>query len=282
MPSILTLPVDIQKYVIYGVRLWNDDQYRYVGYTTVGTLSRSIEHMKDAKKYRTPFYNWYRKYAGRVQIVMEVIEICPDGDVSWLKTREMFWIATYRDQFSMGIRSKPLLNLSAGGDGFNGVRGKDHPNYGRIGWNRGIPMSDEQKKHLSLLKTGVSVHSDQQKEIWSEVRSGVGNPMFGLYGEAHPAYGYSVTGEEKIRRSIRLSGELNPMFGKPSWNKGLSGDKVMSGENHGMSKLKTDEVKEIRCRYDNGDRPVDISKDFGVTTSTVCKIGKRQTWKHIK
>jgi hypothetical protein len=174
------------------------------------------------------------------------------------------------------------LNHRDGGDGFNGIKGELHPNYGKPAWNRGVPMSDDQKSLISLARTGKPIHSVDQKLKWSEERSGPGNPMYGKRGEDHPAFGYKMSDEGKTFRSVRFSGEGNPMYGKIPWNKGLSGDETISGERHGMSKLSELDVRSIRSRYDSGESPSRICTEYGVTVSTICKIGKRQTWKNIE
>ena len=53
------------------------------------------------------------------------------------------------------------------------------------------------------------------------------------------------------------------------------------GENHSRSKLKKDQVLEIRRRLKEGEHPPTLSQEFGVTKSTIASIGKRRTWKHI-
>lgn len=55
-----------------------------------------------------------------------------------------------------------------------------------------------------------------------------------------------------------------------------------AGEDHHNSKLKKDDVKEIRELYNNKDVKVkDISNMFGISRQTVRHIGKSITWKHI-
>lgn len=47
-------------------------------------------------------------------------------------------------------------------------------------------------------------------------------------------------------------------------------------------KLTEEQVRDIRRRYAAGDRPVDISAATGVPKSTVVKVARRYTWKHIE
>ena len=53
------------------------------------------------------------------------------------------------------------------------------------------------------------------------------------------------------------------------------------GEDGGNAKLKTADVLEIRRRAANGERTVDIAKDFTVHPGHISYIVLRKSWKHI-
>ena len=74
------------------------------------------------------------------------------------------------------------------------ISGKNHWNYGKPPWNKGIPLSDEQKEKLRKALTGRHLkestkeklrgktHTDEWKEKMSEKMSGKNNPF---YGKSH-------------------------------------------------------------------------------------------------
>ena len=51
-------------------------------------------------------------------------------------------------------------------------RGKVGPNKGKTPWNKGVPMSNEQKNKLSEVKKGTH-HSEETKMKMSETRKGI-------------------------------------------------------------------------------------------------------------
>lgn len=53
------------------------------------------------------------------------------------------------------------------------------------------------------------------------------------------------------------------------------------GARHGMSKLTSDQVIEMRRRRANGERLHDIAADYGVTFSNVSCVVTRKTWRHV-
>lgn len=53
------------------------------------------------------------------------------------------------------------------------------------------------------------------------------------------------------------------------------------GEVNPFSKLTAAQAKEIRRRYDAGELRRQIAEDFGLAISTVKRIGRRRTWKHV-
>jgi len=62
------------------------------------------------------------------------------------------------------------------------------------------------------------------------------------------------------------------------WGKGRARPGTSRGEKHGMSKLTAQAVTEIRNSQLSG---VELAKQFGVTTTTICDVRKRRIWKHI-
>jgi hypothetical protein len=53
------------------------------------------------------------------------------------------------------------------------------------------------------------------------------------------------------------------------------------GESHYQSKLNKEQVLSIRARVINGESQRELSREFGVDFSTISKVVRRETWKHI-
>lgn len=74
---------------------------------------------------------------------------------------------------------------------------------------------------------------------------------------------------------------MRDMFGKkgtsiikPAWDS-------VRGEKNKLARFTAEVAKEIRNRYDAGERPSVLAREFGVRPTCVCNIGKRRNWKHI-
>lgn len=163
-------------WVIYGLRLVGDLEYRYIGYTTIGTKKRLSKHRRDTL-YRDFHVHRWMKANGRENITIDVLEECPEGDLPYISEAESFWIEQIR---SFGHR---LTNLNAGGVGGNSSRkhseetklkisqsllnnpnlprGETHPSYGK-------PLSDEHKAKMSASLTG-NTHSDETRRLMSDI-----------------------------------------------------------------------------------------------------------------
>jgi hypothetical protein len=63
------------------------------------------------------------------------------------------------------------------------------------------------------------------------------------------------------------------------WSKGRAKPKTHSGEQHGMSKLTVEIVKEIRASSESG---VALAAKFGISPTTVCDIRKRRSWNQVQ
>ena len=53
------------------------------------------------------------------------------------------------------------------------------------------------------------------------------------------------------------------------------------GTRNTQARLRPDEVMTIRYRYQTGDQPSSIAKDYNVSTSHVVNIGKMRKWSHL-
>lgn len=55
---------------------------------------------------------------------------------------------------------------------------------------------------------------------------------------------------------------------------------VQAGQHHNQ-KLSAADVLAIRARLDKGERPLDVRKDYGLSSSHISAIAKRRRWAHI-
>ena len=62
-----------------------------------------------------------------------------------------------------------------------------------------------------------------------------------------------------------------------------SGDKIglRKGESSHMSKLREEDIREIRRLHESGINQSQIARQYGLHSRTVCSIVNRQTWKHV-
>ena len=56
---------------------------------------------------------------------------------------------------------------------------------------------------------------------------------------------------------------------------------ALKGETAVSAKLTTEQVKQIRQLYVEGLSSMELGKRFGVTFSSICRIIRRETWKHV-
>mgnify|MGYP003335209607 CR=1 FL=1 len=101
-----------------------------------------------------------------------------------------------------------------------------------------FPNRTEDSIHLKITRLKLRHTKIQQTAIWSRLRIGEKNPMF---GKSPPTKGHTKEtmaslkiSSEKIKNNIAdkikngtyhgllLAGENNPMYGKSAWNKGLN------------------------------------------------------------
>jgi len=80
-------------------------------------------------------------------------------------------------------------------------------------------LKQEHSKKLSIRMKGNTynvgrVHSDEYKQVMSNLMSGENNPMFGTKGELSPNYGKKRTKETREKMSFAGTGSKNSMYGK--------------------------------------------------------------------
>ncbi|ANC32962.1 NUMOD3 motif (2 copies) [Isoptericola dokdonensis DS-3] len=193
--------------IIYGIRLKDSNEYRYIGLTTWSSSRRLRRHLSNARAGRkTPYYDWLRKHQEDVVVDQLYTE---RESLTRLGEAEILWIAALRAE---GHR---LLNLSAGGLGPTGVVWTDEMreaarqrSTGRKGVSRPGPLGPFY---------GMQ-HTPEQRAKWSRDRKGTfvgpANPNYGKFGEDHPSFGHTMSPESRAVLSEMRRGERNPNFGK--------------------------------------------------------------------
>jgi len=202
------LAVRVPVGLVYGIRLRESDEYRYVGLTTKAASRRLRQHLRNARDgQRTPFCDWLRKH-GEHDIVVDVMETAL-GDLESLGESEIEWIEFLR---ATGHR---LLNVSDGGLGPTGVVWTAEQREAarvRSTGRKGVSRPGELNPFFGHK------HSDEQRALWSEQRKGtfVGpeNPNYGKFGPEHPSYGHTMSPEARAALSAMRRGELNPNYGR--------------------------------------------------------------------
>lgn len=109
-----------------------------------------------------------------------------------------------------------LANMTIGGEGSTGhvgLRGKDHPMYGKPGPMLGKKMTDEQRHKISLAMKGKklrlgAVLSEETKRKISDARKGKPSPVKGIAKSAD----HRAKLSESVSRAIQ--GVNNPFYGK--------------------------------------------------------------------
>lgn len=66
-----------------------------------------------------------------------------------------------------------------------------------------------------------------------------------------------------------------------SKGRGVGKGRGESGERHHGAKLTNMQAIGIRARYSNGERGVDLAKEFGVSRATISMIVRKRTWRNI-
>jgi group I intron endonuclease len=141
---------------------------KYIGKTT-NPKDRLRCHIKDATANRRNNLscNWVKSLLKNgLEPKMDIIDETY-GAWEWL---EIYWISQFK---TWGFN---LKNITDGGD-YNPMtnpisRKKVSDKL------KGVSKSQKHKDKISESKLGVSVHSNEQKEIYSKLNSGNGNPMF--------------------------------------------------------------------------------------------------------
>ena len=125
-------------------------------------------------------------------------------------------------------------------------------------------MVMEEELGRKLLPGEIVHHKDENK------RNNDKNNLELTCPKDHGKHHIKVLSDSKKKehfRKIQLSKEHN--------------NNVVRGERVGNSKLKADDIKNIRIRLSNKDQIIKIAKDFNVNETTIRLIRDKVTWKHV-
>jgi uncharacterized protein (DUF433 family) len=176
---------------------------------------------------------------------LEILEEFTDVSNEKIDEREIYWIALY----DASNREKGY-NLTKGG---SVLRGEDSPR---------AHYTNEEVLMIRRLKAEGMRKIDVYNQYFSE-RTFRG--FEGVWwGRSYPDIGKEYIEQTKNRDWREYSSIIN------------------SGENSHCAKLKKEDVLIIRKRYDAGETPGEIHKDYPfVSWITINRVCKRETWKNI-
>ena len=163
------------EWSVYGLRLRNSMEYRYIGLTRGNVRERLWQHKHPGHNPQVPVSKWAGVHGD--DVVLDVLETVPVGSDAELSEAEQYWISQIR---WFGHR---LLNLSDGGaSGSYGARwklkpeqirrGDAHPNFGRK--HTAEANQANREKHLGK-RMPETARGKAQHDRW-HVNRGIVNP----------------------------------------------------------------------------------------------------------
>lgn len=232
---------------------------RYIGQSR-DLKKRKTTHFWALKNNRHPNKHLQRAWNLGDTFRFEIIEECAPEECN---EREIYWIERFG---------------AFGENGYNMCRGGDT--------TTGRACTEETKRKISNSKRGRKASEETIRRRTASLKK---------HMEEDPAF------REKVRERARRM-----LQGRPAWNKGkpcseerkrilseankgrvISEEhkeklrELYSGENSLTAKLTKEDVVEIRYRFANGERQIDIAKDYPVTNQTIYDIVRNRRWKSV-
>lgn len=226
-PQICMVQLSMDKqvtWVIYGLRLRDTKEFRYVGYAMKDYTKRLKDHLRDAKNNKKGSrFSWIRKY-GPDNIESVILEYGVIGDFSYICYLERYWENSLRE---LGHR---LLNDKPCGYGFPPQVGPNNPMYGRNHTQESIDkikatrkarglddressywlgktLSNETKEKLRTGRIGKKA-SEETKRKMSETRRGITASPSARANQSKALMGHIVSDE--TRQKISRARKENP------------------------------------------------------------------------
>lgn len=176
---------------------------------------------------------------------LEILEEFTNVSNTEIDEREIYWIALY----DANNREKGY-NLTKGG---RVLRGSDSA--------RAL-YTDDEVLMIRRLKAEGARKIDVYKQYFSDRKFRGFEGVW--WGRSYPDIGKEYIEQTKETDWREYSGIIN------------------GGENNSHAKLKKEDVLVIRERYDNGETPGEIHKDYPfVSWVTINRVCKRETWKNV-
>ena len=186
--------------------------------------------------------NYWLSVVSKTDYKVEIL--IDDISYEYAKEKEIEFIDIYKRKEDNGT----LCNITKGGDGVLGLKHTEEARRKMGEPNKGKVISEWHRKRLSDLYKGKTI----------------------------PA-------ETRLKMSQKALGENNPMYGK-TISEETRQKKIASakrGEDNFSSKLKTEDVLEIRKLSSEGVSQRQLAIQFNIAKSSIANIIKRITWKHI-
>lgn len=256
----------MKEVFIYGLIDPRNGQLRYVG-KSIDPKRRLLWHKKTTNMHMVNWLNLLSKESLKPE--MHILEISNENE--WIED-ERFWI-----QY-MKFLGCNLINMKVGGEGPNGWGHISDETKRKISIaNKGRKMSEETKSKMIKTLTGRKLNYKITKEIVNKRNNtrNINNPFkrFNAYGNhggpiQMALFRWGNTGNKHSEES------------KDKISKSRTGIIASFGENHGASKLKIQDVRNILKIRNLGMKQYDICKIYGVHQSVISKILTGKRWKH--
>jgi group I intron endonuclease len=144
------------NYKIYGLRLKNTEDIKYIGYTSKCIEERLYRHKTDTIKGKYKNANWLKKYKDEVEIFLIEENILSHEQVC---AKEKYYIKLYRD---LGF---DLNNSTDGGDGVIGLIVSEETRKKLSKASKGRKMSEVVKKKISESLKGKIVSEETKEKL---------------------------------------------------------------------------------------------------------------------
>jgi hypothetical protein len=174
----------------------------------------------------------------------EVEILFDEIEYDYAKIKEIEFISLYKRKIDGGT----LCNITLGGEGALGIKHTEEAKIKMSIPNRGKIISEEQKRKVSEFHKGRKRSEETKKRI-SEANSGENN------------FNWGKKASEETKEKMSVSAK--------------------KGENNISSKLKENEVLEIRRLHNEKISSRKLCKIFNVSKTNILCIINRKTWKHI-
>lgn len=233
---------------------------KYIG-RSVNLHKREMTHLWLLKNNRHFNVHLQRAWNNGDRFDFVILEECTEDKCN---DREIYWIDKLNTM-------KVGYNLCEGGNTTTGYHFSEETKRKISSKNKGKKTSTETiEKRIKSLKAHMENDPDFAMSHKEKLRQIAIDRNFGHWNE-----GTHHTEAEKRNLSEKLKGR----FVSDEHKKKLK--ELYSGEKSLTAKLSRSDVIEIRYRYLNGERQIDICKDYPVGPQTIYDIVRNRRWKSV-